>query len=164
MAKSKGKGKNALSTEGTIASHRRARFDYEVLDTFEAGISLLGPEVKSLRLGKASLQEAYATLRNGEVFLRGLHISPYEQAGRNNPDPLRERKLLLHRHELRRLQSKVAERGLTLVPLSLYWKDGRAKVELALARGKRRADKRETIKRREQDLEMRRAVRSRGRR
>lgn len=163
MAKPKGKAKNALSTEGTIASHRRARFDYEVLDTFEAGMSLLGPEVKSLRLGKASLSEAYAILRKGEIFLRGLHISPYEQAGRNNPDPLRERKLLLHRHELRRLQSKVTERGLTLVPLSLYWKDGRAKVELALVRGKRQTDKRETIKRREQDREMRRAVRSRGR-
>ncbi len=164
MAKPKAKGKNAFGTEGTIASHRRARFDYEVLDTFEAGLALLGPEVKSLRLGKASLSEAYAVLRGGEVWLRGLHIAPYEEAGRNNPDPLRERKLLLHRHEIRRLASKVAERGLTLVPLSLYWKDGRAKVELALVRGKRQADKRETIKRREQDREVRRAIRQRGRR
>lgn len=159
----KARAKTQFSTEGKIATNRRARFDYEVLDTFEAGLCLLGPEVKSLRLGKASLSEAYAILRKGELWIRGLHISPYEQAGRNNPDPLRERKLLLHRHELRRLQSKVTERGHTLVPLSLYWKEGRAKVELALVRGKRQADKRETIKRREQDLEMRRAVRSRGR-
>lgn len=161
MAKAR---KREKADESRIATHRRARFDYEILDTFEAGIALLGPEVKSLRVGKASLSEAYAIIRNGEAWLRGLHISPYEQAGANNPDPLRERKLLLHRHELRRLQSKVAERGLTLVPLSLYWKEGRAKVELGLVRGKRQTDKRETIKRREQDREMRRAVRGRGRR
>lgn len=165
MAKSKSKSKkDGLGTEGKIATHRRARFDYEILDTFEAGMSLLGPEVKSLRLGKASLSEAYGILRKGQVYLRGLHISPYEQAGRENPDPLRERKLLLHKHEIRRLESKVTERGHTLVPLSLYWKEGKAKAELALVRGKRQTDKRETIKRREQDLEMRRAIRGRGRR
>ena len=150
--------------EGRIATNRRARFDYEILDTVEAGIALLGPEVKSLRAGNASLAESYAMLRRGEAWLRGLHIAPYEQAGRENPDPLRERKLLLHRHELRRLQTKVTERGHTLVPLSLYWKDGRAKLELALVRGKRQTDKRETIRRREEDREMRRAIRGRGRR
>ncbi|MCP3985842.1 MAG: SsrA-binding protein SmpB [bacterium] len=150
--------------EGRIATNRRARFDYEILDTVEAGIVLLGPEVKSLRQGNASLGEAYAMLRRGEAWLRGMHIAPYEQAGRENPEPLRERKLLLHRHELRRLQTKVTERGNTLVPLSLYWKDGRAKVELALVRGKRQTDKRETIRRREEDREMRRAIRGRGRR
>ncbi len=159
MAKKKKDG----AAEGRIATNRRARFDYEILDTFEAGIALLGPEVKSLRQGNASLSEAYAVLRRGEAWLRGVHIAPYEQAGRENPDPLRERKLLLHRHELRRLETKVAERGLTLVPLSLYWKDGRAKVELGLVRGKRQADKRQTIRRREEDREMRRAVRDRGR-
>ena len=147
-----------------IASNRRARHEYEILDTLEAGIALRGPEVKSLRAGRANLSDAYAILRGGEVFLRNLHISPYQEAGRENPDPTRERKLLLHRQEIHRLRSKVAERGLTLIPLSLYWKDGRAKVELAVARGKRRYDKREAIRRREQDREAQRASRQRGRR
>jgi SsrA-binding protein len=147
-----------------IASNRRARHEYEILDSMEVGISLRGPEVKSLRSGRANLSDAYAILRGGEVFLRNLHISPYPQAGRENPDPTRERKLLLHRHEIHRLRSKVAERGLTLIPLSLYWKGGRAKVELALARGRRRYDKREAIRRREQDREVARASRQKGRR
>jgi len=147
-----------------IASNRRARHEYEILDTMEAGISLRGPEVKSLREGRANLSDSYALLRGGEVYLRNLHISPYQQAGRENPDPIRERKLLLHRHEIRRLRTKVAERGLTLIPLSLYWKEGRAKVELAVARGKRRYDKREAIRRREQDREAQRAARQKGRR
>ena len=147
-----------------IASNRRARHEYEILDTMEAGISLRGPEVKSLREGRANLSDAYAFLRGGEVFLRNLHISPYQQAGRENPDPIRERKLLLHRQEINRLRSKVAEKGLTLIPLALYWKDGRAKVELAVARGKRRYDKREAIRRREQDREIQREARQRGRR
>lgn len=132
-----------------------------MLDTFEAGIVLLGPEVKSLRAGRANLSDAYGTVRRGEVFLVNAHISPYAQAGRENPDPRRERKLLLHRAEIRRLVGRVAERGLTLVPLSLYFRDGKAKVELAVARGKRKYDKRETIRRREQELEMRRALRGR---
>ena len=147
-----------------IASNRRARHEYEILDTLEAGIALRGPEVKSLRAGRANLSDAYAILRGGEAFLRNLHISPYQEAGRENLEPTRERKLLLHRQEIHRLQSKVVERGLTLIPLSLYWKDGRAKVELAVARGKRRYDKREAIRRREQDREVQRAARERGRR
>jgi SsrA-binding protein len=147
-----------------IASNRRARHEYEILDSMEAGISLRGPEVKSLREGRANLSDAYAYLRGGEVFLRNLHISPYQQAGRENLDPTRERKLLLHRQEIHRLRSKVAEKGLTLIPLALYWKGGRAKVELAVARGKRRYDKREAIRRREQDRELQRAARERGRR
>jgi SsrA-binding protein len=147
-----------------IASNRRARHEYEILDTLEAGIALRGPEVKSLRAGRANLSDAYAILRGGEVFLRNLHISPYQEAGRENSDPTRERKLLLHRQEIHRLRSKVAERGLTLIALSLYWKDGRAKVELAVARGRRRYDKREAIRRREQDREAQRASRQRGRR
>ncbi len=146
-----------------IASNRRARYDYEILDTFEAGISLLGPEVKSLRAGGANLADAYATVRRGEVFLVNAHISPYSQAGRENPDPRRERKLLLHKREIGRLRSHVAERGRTLVPLSLYFKEGRVKVELALARGKRRYDRRETIRRREQEREVQRELRGRGR-
>jgi SsrA-binding protein len=147
-----------------IASNRRARHEYEILDSMEEGIALRGPEVKSLRSGRANLSDAYAILRGGEVFLRNLHISPYQQAGRENPDPTRERKLLLHRHEINRLRSKVAERGLTLIPLSLYWKEGRAKVDLALVRGRRRYDKREAIRRREQDREVARASRGKGRR
>jgi len=147
-----------------VATHRKARFEYEILETVEAGIALVGPEVKSLRAGNASLADAYAVVRRGEVFLVGAHVSPYAQASRENPDPRRERKLLLHRAEITRLAGKVAERGLTLVPLSLYFQDGRAKVELALARGRRRYDKREAIRRREQEREVRRTVRERGRR
>jgi SsrA-binding protein len=143
-----------------IATNRRAHFDYEILETVEAGIALLGPEVKSLREGRANLVDAYATVRRGEALLVHLHISPYQQAGRDNPDPRRDRRLLLHRAEIRRLTGKLAERGFTLVPLRLYWKNGRAKVELGLARGKRRHDKRETIKRRESDRELQRAKRA----
>jgi len=146
-----------------IASNRKARFDYEILETVEAGIALLGPEVKSMRAGKANLSDAYAIVRRGEIFLVGAHVSPYAQAHRENPDPKRERKLLLHRSEIARLASKVAERGLTLVPLELYFSDGRAKVALALARGRRRHDRREAIRAREHAREVRRAVRQRGR-
>ena len=123
---------------------------------------LLGPEVKSLRAGRANLSDSYATIRRGEAWLLNAHISPYEQASRANPDPRRERKLLLHRSEISRLQGRVVEKGLTLVPLELYFKDGRAKVQLGLARGKRQHDKRESIRRREQDREMQRLAR-RGR-
>ena len=143
-----------------IATNRRAHFEYEILETFEAGMALLGPEVKSLREGRANLVDAYATVRRGEALLVHLHISPYEKAGRDKPDPRRDRRLLLHRAEIRRLTGKLAERGFTLVPLRLYWKNGRAKVELGLARGKRRHDKREAIKRRESDRELQRAKRA----
>jgi len=146
-----------------VASNRRARHDYEVLDTFEAGIALLGPEVKSLRNGKASLTDGYAFIRRGEVLLANVHIGPYEKAWRENADPRRQRKLLLHRAEISRLGAKVAERGLTLIPLSLYFKNGRAKVELGLCRGKQRLDKRETIRRREMERDLQRALRGRGR-
>jgi SsrA-binding protein len=146
-----------------VTQNRRARHDYEILQKLEAGLVLVGPEVKSLRAGRANLSDAYATIRRGEVFLVNAHISPYEQAGRENPDPRRERKLLLHRLEIARLVGKVAERGLTLVPLSLYFRGGRAKVELALARGRRKGDRREAIRKREQEREMERAVRDRGR-
>jgi SsrA-binding protein len=147
----------------TIARNRRALHEYEVIDSFEAGIALLGPEVKSLRAGLANLGDAYGVIRNGECFLEKLHISAYDKATRENAEPMRPRKLLLHRHQIHRIHGKVKERGLTLIPLSLYWKDGRAKVELALVRGKRTRDKREDIKRRTADRESQRAIRARGR-
>jgi SsrA-binding protein len=140
------------------ARNRKARHEYEILETFEAGMALKGPEVKSLREGKASFQDAYATVERGEVWLHSLHISPYEQANRFNEDPLRVRKLLLNRHEIRRLVGKVEEKGLTLVPLEIYFVRGRAKVQLALARGKKLHDKREALKQRQLDREARRSV------
>ncbi len=146
-----------------VATNRRAWYEYEILDSFEAGIALLGPEVKSLRDGRANLTDAYALVRRGQAYLVGAHISPYAQAARDNPDPRRERKLLLHKAEIERIERKVQEKGLTLVPLEFYFKNGRAKVRLGVARGKRRYDKRETIRRREQDREMQRATRGRGR-
>jgi SsrA-binding protein len=143
-----------------ITSNRRALHDYEILETVEAGLVLVGPEVKSLREGRANLSDSYAVLRRGEAFLVNAHVSPYDKAGRDNPEPRRERKLLMHRAELRRLGPKLAERGFTLVPLSLYFKAGRAKVELGLARGKKQYDKREALKKREQDREIERAKRA----
>lgn len=143
-----------------IASNRRARFDYEIVDTWEAGIQLYGPEVKSLRAGHANLGDSFASVYRGEAWLEKLHISPYEPATRANPaDPQRRRKLLLNRNEIDRLDRRISEKGLTLVPLTVYFRGGRAKVELALARGKHRHDKRETIKRREGDRDARRAMR-----
>ncbi|HPG25304.1 MAG: SsrA-binding protein SmpB [Spirochaetaceae bacterium] len=164
MAKS-GKDKKAArqtDAEGrlVVATNRRARFDYEILDRFEAGLQLMGPEVKSLREGRCSLGDAFATVHRGEAWLEKMHVSPYEPATRDNPtDPMRRRKLLLHRHEIDRLEGRIAEKGLTLVPVCVYFKRGRAKVELALARGKHRHDKRETIKRREGEREAQRAMR-----
>jgi len=141
-----------------VARNRKARHEYEILETFEAGMALKGPEVKSLRVGKASFQDAYAMVERGEVWLYSLHISPYEQANRFNEDPLRVRKLLLNRHEIRRLVGKVEEKGLTLIPLEIYFLRGRAKVQLALARGKKLHDKREALKQRQLDREARRSV------
>lgn len=161
-AKKGGKGSKEKPGEKVIATNRRARHDYEVLDTVEAGIALVGPEVKSLRAGRANLGDSFAVIRGGEAWLEKLHISPYEYANREAPEPMRQRKLLLHRHEIQKLRSRVVERGLTLVPLRLYLRDGRVKVELGLVRGKHQRDKRETIKRRDADLEARRAVRRGG--
>ena len=146
-----------------IATNRRARHEYEIVDTLEAGMVLLGPEVKSLRDGRATLTDAYGVIQRGELFLRKLRISPYEPATRANADPMRERKLLLHKREIAKLSGKLNESGLTLVPLSLYFKDGRAKVELALARGKRRYDKRQALKKRQDEREAQRSVRNRNR-
>jgi SsrA-binding protein len=140
-----------------IAQNRRARHDYTVLDTYEAGIALMGTEVKSLRLGRASLADAYATVDDGEVWLRGLHIPEYTHGSWTNHEPRRTRKLLLHRAEISRLIGKIREGGLTLVPLSLYFKDGKVKCELALARGKKSYDKRTDLARRDADREIARA-------
>jgi len=141
-----------------IARNKKARFDYELGDRFEAGMVLAGTEVKSLRLGKASLSEAYARIKNGEVWLMGCQIQPYPFAYYDNHDPTRPRKLLLHKREIRRLTGKLAEQGYSLIPTALYFKRGKAKVELALAKGKKRHDKRAAIKRREQEREMARAL------
>jgi SsrA-binding protein len=156
------KGGREKPNEKVIATNRRARHDYEVLDTVEAGLSLLGPEVKSLREGRANMGDSFAVIKGGEAWLEKLHITPYEYANRTAPEPMRERKLLLHKHEIHKLHSRVVERGLTLVPLKLYLRDGRVKVELGLVRGKHQHDKRETIKRRDADLEARRAMRRGG--
>jgi SsrA-binding protein len=140
-----------------IASNRRARHEYAITDTYEAGIALVGTEVKSLRLGRASLADAYATVDDGEVWLRGLHIPEYTQGSWTNHEPRRTRKLLLHRKEIERLIGKTREGGLTLVPLSLYLLDGKVKCEIALARGKRTYDKRQDLARRDADRDVQRA-------
>lgn len=144
-----------------VATNRRARRNYTVVDTFEAGMVLLGSEVKSLREGKMELKDSYADIRRGEAFLVGAHISPYDFAREGGHDPERERKLLLHRREIDRIAGSVAEKGLTLIPLRVYFRDGNAKVELALARGKTTVDKRQTLRDREHAREMERATRRR---
>lgn len=141
-----------------IAVNRRARFEYHIEETFEAGIALLGSEVKALRVGKANLKDSYGRVEGDEVWLWNAHISPYSPASQFGHEPTRARKLLLHRGEIARLTGKVKERGLTLIPLRLYFKNGRAKVELGLARGKKHHDKREAIKEREVRREMDRAM------
>ena len=147
--------------EKLIVDNRRARHDYHFLEKVEAGIVLTGTEVKSLRDGRASLQQAYADVRDGEAWLVGAHISVYDAGNIANHDPDRDRKLLLHRRELESLTAKVRERGLTLVPTRLYFKNGRAKVELALARGKEQRDKRRDLVNREAQRDMERALKSR---
>ena len=148
----------------SVARNPKATHDYHILDTIESGIVLTGTEVKSLRNGKASIKEAYARVRNGEVFLEGMNITPYEQGNRYNHDPVRSRKLLLHRREIEKLIGAAEQQGLTLIPLELYFKRGQAKVVLALARGKKQHDKREDLKRRIAERETARAVSIKGRR
>jgi SsrA-binding protein len=158
MAKAKRK-----ASAGDVATNRQASFRYELLDRLETGIVLQGTEVKSLRAGSAQMKDAYASVRDGELWLHNLHIAPYGPAARDNHEPERPRKLLAHKREIDRLVGTTQERGLTLVPTRLYFKGSRAKVELALARGKDRFDKRESIKRREQERDMQRALRDVGR-
>lgn len=143
-----------------IATNRRARHEYEILDTVEAGLVLRGTEVKSLRDSQVTFKDAYAAIRNGEAWLLGCHINPYSHGTDANHDPERDRKLLLHRREISRLAGKIAERGLTLIPLRLYLKAGRVKIELGLARGRKLHDKRSAIKEREVVREMDKAVRA----
>jgi SsrA-binding protein len=146
------------AAQKNIAENRKAFHDYLVLETFETGIVLLGTEVKSIREGRVNLRDSFATAENGEVFVYNIHIQPYTHRGYADHDPLRKRKLLLHAHEIRKLIGKTIERGMTLVPLRMYFKNGKVKMALGLARGKQMHDKRETIKRREVDRETRAAV------
>jgi SsrA-binding protein len=150
---------------GDVASNRRARHRYEILESFEAGIELVGSEVKSLRSGKAQIAEAYAAVEDGEVWLRNAHIPPYEPAAALNHEPERPRKLLLHRNEINRLIGQTQKKGLTLVPLRVYFKGPRAKLELALVRGKEQRDRRRELRERDQKREIERelSARQRGR-
>jgi SsrA-binding protein len=145
-----------------IATNRRARHDYEVEETFEAGLALLGSEVKSLRGGQADLKDGYGVVDHAEAWLVGVRISPYQFARDGGHDPERTRKLLLHRGEIERIRGKLDQKGLAMIPLRLYFKEGKAKVEMALAKGKARYDKRETLKRRQAEREMQRAMRHRS--
>jgi SsrA-binding protein len=138
-----------MSAEHKVAQNRKARHDYEILETLEAGLVLRGAEVKSVRDGKVNLQDGWATVERGEAWLHGVHISPYDPANRWNVDPVRTRKLLLTKDQIRDLAGRVFEKGLTLVPLDLHFRNGFAKVTIAIARGKRKYDKRESIRRRE---------------
>jgi SsrA-binding protein len=148
----------ATPARQSIAKNRRASHDYQLLETWEAGIALTGTEVKSLRDGKANISDAYGIVRDGEVYLLNLHISPYERGGYVNHDPTRTRKLLLHRKEIRKMIGAVERQGLTLVPLELYFKGGRAKVALALGKGKKLHDKRDDARKRDDERDMARAM------
>ena len=160
MAKGSGKRKTA---PGDVATNRQAGYRFELLDRLEAGMALEGTEVKALRTGTAQIKDGYATIRDGELWLHNVHIPPYAPASRENHEPERDRKLLAHRREIDRLVGRVQERGLTLVPTRIYFRDGRAKVEIALARGKDRFDKRESIRERETRRDMDRALREANR-
>ncbi|UCG80175.1 MAG: SsrA-binding protein SmpB [Desulfobacterales bacterium] len=148
--------------EKIVCQNRKAWHDYFILDQYEAGMVLLGTEVKSLRLGRVNIKDSHATVRGGEVFLYNMHIATYPFAAYGNHDPLRPRKLLLHREEIKRLTGKVKEKGQTLIPLKVYFQGGKAKVTLALAKGKRKHDKRNAIRRREEQRELDRAKRERS--
>jgi SsrA-binding protein len=146
-----------------LADNRKARHDYEILETLEAGMALLGTEVKAIREGRVNLRDSYAVVEKGEVFALNIHISPYSHRGYADHEPMRKRKLLLHKAEIRKLIGRTVEKGLTLVPLKMYFKSGKVKMAIGLARGKKALDKRETIKKREADRETRAAVKERQR-
>lgn len=158
MAATTAASSNRKTGRKIIAQNKKARHDYSIEDVYEAGVVLTGTEVKSLRLGRASLVDGFATIDDGEIFLRNVHIPEYEQGSWTNHEPRRTRKLLLHRAEILRLIGKTKESGLTLVPLSIYFFEGKVKVELALARGKRSYDKRQDLAKRDADREVRRAL------
>jgi SsrA-binding protein len=149
--------------QSSIAENRKAFHDFHLMETFEAGLVLLGTEVKAIREGRVNLRDSFARVEDGEIFIYNVHISPYSHRGYADHEPLRRRKLLLHRSEIRKLIGKTVEKGMTLVPTRLYFKDGRVKVAVSIAKGKKDYDKRETIKKRETDRETRAAVKSRGR-
>jgi SsrA-binding protein len=141
-----------------LVKNKKVRFDYEILDTFEAGIELLGTEVKSLRLGNVNLKESFCRIKDGEVFINNMHISPYELGNRENHDPTRVRKLLLHRREIDKLTRKSDEKGLTLVPTKIYFKNSNVKLEIGIGKGKKHYDKRETLKRKQAEREVQKAI------
>ena len=147
--------------QSNIAENRKAHHDYHLLETFEAGLVLLGTEVKAIREGRVNLRDSFARVEDGEVFIYNMNVSPYSHRGYATHEPLRRRKLLLHREEIRKLIGKTVEKGMTLVPVRMYFKNGRVKVAVSLAKGKKDYDKRETIKRRETDRETRSAIKSR---
>ena len=155
--------RESAARQRVIADNRKALHDYHILESWEAGVMLLGSEVKAIREGRVNLRDSYARVDKGEVWLLNVHISPYSHIGYTRHDERRQRKLLLHEHEIRKLAGQVTERGLTLVPLQMYFKNGRVKVQLALVKGKQLHDKRETIRRRESDRETRAAVKARQR-
>ena len=162
MAPTEKTGKTAREeAQKVIADNRKAAHDYHFVETFEAGIALFGTEVKSIREGGANLRDSFARIEGGEVWLYNVHINPYRNRGSSDHEPTRRRKLLLHRHEIRKLIGKTVERGMTLVPVRMYLKNGRVKIAISLAKGKKAHDKRETIKRREADRETRAAVKER---
>ena len=145
----------------TVATNRKARFNYEIIETYEVGIELKGTEVKSIRAGKVNLGEGYASVDNGEVFLKQVHISPYEQGNIFNVDPLRVRKLLLHKQEIRKLIGETTQKGYSLIPLPMYLKRGKVKVQLALAKGKKNYDKRESLAKKDAQRRMEREIKDR---
>ena len=149
--------------ERIIADNRKAHHDYHLIETFEAGVALVGTEVKAIREGRVNLRDSYARVTNGEVFVHNVHIGSYSSRGYADHEALRPRKLLLHQYEIRKLIGKTVERGMTLVPVRMYFKEGRVKVAISLAKGKQSHDKRETIRRREIDRESRAAIKSHGR-
>ena len=144
-----------------VVQNRRARHDYFIEETWEAGIELRGTEVKSLRLGKGNLKDCYAAVKNGEIFVHGMHISPYEKGSFSNTDPLRPKRLLMHKSEIRKLQQGVMQKGLALIPLSIYLKNGRMKLEIALCKGKKLYDKREDLQKRDVQRDIDRHMRDR---
>ena len=158
MSKKNKKAKNNNISSGEIVKNKKALFNYELLEKYEAGIVLLGTEVKSLRERAVNMSDSYASFKKGELFIVNMHISPYHFGNRNNHEPLRERKLLMKKQEIKRLFGKVKEQGLTLIPISLYFSKGKIKVELALAKGKKLHDKQETLKRKTLDREMERYI------
>lgn len=147
----------------SLAENRKARHDYFIEETIEAGLALVGTEVKSIRNGRANLKECYAEVRNGEIFIRGMHVSPYEQGNIFNVDPLRDRKLLLHKQEIGRLAGLVSREGLTLIPLSLYLKNGRVKVALGVCKGKKNYDKRDSLLEKAHNREVQRELKNKNR-